>query len=282
MPRTLYHWGVLLLVDLDGVVYRGREPVPGVAEVLRERVARGDRVAYCTNNSYRHRSDYLAHLAELGAPVSLDMIFTSASVTARLLSQGPRPVRLVMVLGGPGLVRELREAGIRTVPPTEHGLAAGPEAVVVGIDPRLSYRRLAVASRAVRNGARFVATNRDPVYPTADDFDPGAGSIVAALEVAARRPPDLEVGKPQPGLFQAAAEAFGARPEDAVVVGDGIGTDIAAAAAFGSRSILMLTGVTSRADLDTVPADRRPSAVVADARGLRAALETLETLESLR
>jgi HAD superfamily hydrolase (TIGR01450 family) len=267
---------VLLLVDLDGVVYRGRKPVPGVAGVLRERALRGDHIAYCTNNSYRHRSEYLAHLGELGAPVSLGAIFTSASVTAHVLAKGPWPVRRAMVLGGPGLAQELREAGIRTVPPTAQGLAAGPDAVVVGIDPRLTYRRLSIAARAIRGGCLFVATNRDPIYPTPDDFNPGAGAMVAALEVASRRAPDLEVGKPKTALFEAAAEAFGAAPAETVVVGDGLSTDIAAAAAFGARSVLMLTGVTSWGDLETVPPEHRPSAVVADAAGLQAALEALE------
>ena len=272
-----YHGPMLLLVDLDGVVYRGADPVPGVATVLGERVAAGDVVLYCTNNSSRHRSEYLAQLEALGAPVRPEWIFTSARATALLLREADPPVRLAMVIGGVGLVRELRDAAIRTVPPTPRGLAAGPDVVVAGIDRRLSYGRLAVASQAIREGARFIVTNRDPVFPVPEGLLPGAGSIVAALEVASRRGPDLVVGKPEPVLFEAAVRSVGARPADAVVVGDGALTDIPAAARLGARSVLMLTGVTSRAEAAALPPGHRPTLVAEDAAGLRRALDRLAT-----
>ena len=275
-PMAPYHGAMLLLVDLDGVVYRGPEPVPGVAGVLAERVAAGDTVLYCTNNSSRHRSEYVQHLEELGAPVRPDWIFTSARATALELAASEPPPRVVMVLGARGLVRELRDVGLRTVPPTPRGLAADPDAVVVGIDRRLTYQRLAVAMQAIREGARFIATNRDPVYPTADGLVPGAGSMVAALETAARRPPDLVVGKPGPTLFEAAARSVGRDPAEAVVIGDGALTDIAAANRVGARSVLMLTGVTSRAEAESLPPERRPTLVATDAAELRSALAELE------
>lgn len=266
---------MLLLVDLDGVVYRGSEPVPGVAAVLVDRVAAGDVVVYCTNNSSRHRSEYLHQLASMGAPVELDRVFTSARATALELAAADPPVRVAMVLGARGLARELRDAGIRPVPPTARGLERDPDAVVVGIDRHLTYQRLAAAMQAVRDGARFVATNRDPVYPTADGLVPGAGSMVAALETAARRAPDLVVGKPGPILFEAAARSVGRRPEEAVVIGDGVLTDIAAANRVGARSVLMLTGVTSRAEAEAQPPERRPTLIAADAAELRQALDRL-------
>lgn len=266
---------MLLLVDLDGVVYRGPEPVPGVAAVLAERNAAGDTVLYCTNNSSRHRTEYLAQLHAMGAPVREDRIFTSARATALELRAADPPIHVVMVLGARGLARELRDVGLQTVPPTARGLAADPDAVVVGIDRHLTYARLAAAAQAVREGARFVATNRDPVFPGADGLAPGAGSIVAALETAARRPPDLVVGKPGPILFESAARSVGRHAREAVVIGDALGTDIAAARAVGARSVLMLTGVTSRGDLAALAPERRPTAVAADAAELRRALERL-------
>ena len=270
---------MLLLVDLDGVLYRGHEPVPGIAAVLAERAAAGDRILYCTNNSSRHRTEYVEQLASLGAPVQPDCVFTSARATALELAGSDPPARVAMVLGEKGLARELRDAGLRTVPPTPRGLAADPDVVVVGIDRHLTYRRLAMASQAVREGARFVATNRDPVFPSADGFTPGAGSIVAALETAARRSPDLVVGKPGPILFEAAARSAGRAPGDAVVIGDGALTDIAAAHSVGARSVLMLTGVTSRAEADALPPDRRPTLIAADAPELRRMLQTLDGRE---
>jgi 4-nitrophenyl phosphatase len=265
---------VLLLVDLDGVVYRGRNPVPGVAAVLRDRAAKGDRVIYVTNNSSRHRDEYRAQLTQMDLPLAAESIVTAARATAVMLSErDPRP-KLAMVLGGPGLARELRDEHIRVVPPTERGLAAKPDTVVVGVDFRLSYRRLSIAADAARDGALFVATNRDPIYPAADDqLFAGAGSIVAAVAVASGRQPDFAVGKPEPGLFRAAAEVGGARVEDAVIIGDNVFSDIAGARNVGARSILMLTGVTTPEMAKGLPAADRPTAVAGDAKELAAALE---------
>jgi len=263
---------VLLIVDLDGVVYRGPQPIPGMPELLRRREALGDVIVYATNNSSRHRSEYEAILAAIDVPVTPERIVTSARATALLLGVDPT-VRTALVLGGPGLRRELRDAGIRVVAPTPLGLARRPEAVVVGIDRALSYGRLALAADAIRTGARFVATNRDPVYPAADGgLLPGAGAVVAALEVATGRRP-IVIGKPEPGLFQAAAEIAGVPASRAVVIGDGLGTDVAAAQRIGARSVLMLTGVTTAAEADGAPAALRPTAVAADADALAAVLE---------
>ena len=135
---------------------------------------------------------------------------------------------------------------------------SAPDAVVVGVDFALRYERLSLAAEAVRRGARFVATNRDAVYPGADALKAGAGSIVAALATAAGREPDLVVGKPGPTLFLAAAAAAGVPVESAVVIGDGLQTDIRAAHAVGARSVLMLTGVTTREHLDDADPDTRP------------------------
>jgi 4-nitrophenyl phosphatase len=268
---------MLLLVDLDGVVYRGAEPVPGVAEVLRQRAAAGDRVIYVTNNSRSHRDEYEARLRKMRVPLGRDgeqSIVTAARAAALLLTESDPPPRRAMVLGGPGLARELRDAGIHVVSPTERGLAAAPDALVVGVDFSLSYSRLSIAATAVRRGARFVATNRDPMYPTAEGLNAGAGAIVAAVAVAAGREPDLVIGKPEPRLFEAAAELAGLPVADAVVIGDGLPTDIRAANRVGARSILMLTGVTTREELDSGRfATDKPTAIAHDAAELAAILD---------
>jgi HAD superfamily hydrolase (TIGR01450 family) len=268
-----YHQPVLLIVDLDGVVYRGLTPVPGVPEVLSRRAAGGDIIAYATNNSRWHRSDYEARLVSMGAPVQPDRIVTAARATALALASRPDPLDHVMVFGGPGLGRELRDAGLRTVAPTDRGLAAGPGAVVVGIDFSLSHDRLSIAADAIRDGALFVATNRDAVYPIDGRLMAGAGAIVAALVTASGREPDLVIGKPEPGLFRQAAQAAGETPDRAIVIGDGLRTDILAANRVGARSVLMLTGVTTRAQLDASDPDERPTAVAADAAELERVLE---------
>ncbi len=274
--HTPYHRGVLLLVDLDGVVYRGPVAVPGVAEVLVERQAAGDRVVYVTNNSRWHRSEYHEKLRSMGAPVGDGAVMSSARATALALAGLPDPPRVTLVLGGPGLVRELRDERLRVVGPTRRGLAARPDAVAVGIDVALTYLRLSIAAEAVRDGALFVATNRDPVFPTSEGFTAGAGSIVAAVATAGRREPDLVIGKPEPGLFQQAAREAGVPVEEAVVIGDGVGTDIAAAQRVGARSILMLTGVTTQAQADALPVHQRPTWIAADSTELREVLAAFD------
>ena len=276
---------MLLLVDLDGVVYRGAAPVPGVAEVLAARAAVGDSVVYVTNNSMHYRADYVARLGGMGAPVTSDRVVSSARATALYLA-GLGVVRRVLVVGAGGLERECRDVGLDVVTAAyaaslhaREGLngwdaAGAPDAVIVGLDPQFTYQKLTVAVDCVRHGARFIATNRDPVYPTERGTRPGAGSIVAAVEAGAEIVP-VSIGKPAPLLLEMAARAAGIPVGDAVMIGDGIATDLAAAVAIGIPCILMLTGVSSRADVEALPAERRPVAVAVDAAALAAALAAI-------
>ncbi len=277
---------LLLLVDLDGVVYRGTDPVPGVAAVLAARAERGDDVVYVTNNSMHYRADYVTRLAALGAPVAADRVVSAPRATALYLREREPGVRRVLAVGASGLDRELRDVGLEVVNAgfaaermaregIDGGAAAGhPDAVVAGVDPQLTYLRIAAAADCIRAGARFIATNRDPVYPTERWLRPGAGAVVAAIEVASGVTP-TSIGKPEPLLMEEAAHAVGRDPTEAIVIGDGIVTDLAAARAVGARTILMLTGVTTRGAADAIPDDERPAAVVADAEALAQALEDL-------
>jgi 4-nitrophenyl phosphatase len=277
---------MLLLVDLDGVVYRGDEPVPGVAAVLAARAAAGDDIVYVTNNSMWYRADYVTRLAGMGAPVSPDRIVSSARATALYMRDLQPPVRRVLVVGGAGLVHELGDVGIEVVysgDAADRWKANGRDAaaavghvdaVAVGLDLEFSYARLACASEAIRAGARFIATNRDPVYPLEKGLMPGAGSIVAAIEAASGRTP-ISIGKPGPLLLQVAAHAAGVDVAEAVMIGDSLVTDVPAAHAVGARSVLMMTGITTRAQLAAHPEAERPTEVADDAAELAGALDRL-------
>jgi glycerol-1-phosphatase len=277
---------VLLLVDLDGVVYRASESVPGVGPVLAARAALGDDVVYVTNNAMHYHADYLPRLARHGAPVGPDRVVTSARASALYVREHMPEVRTVLSVGAGGLDRELREAGFGVVSAahaatrmSQEGIdgwaAAGhPDAVVVGLDPQLTYLRIAAAADCIRAGAVFVATNRDPIYPTERGFRPGAGSVVAAIEVAARTTAHITIGKPEPYLLEAAARSVGADAATAVMIGDAL-TDIAAGRAVGARTVLMLTGVTTRATADALPDAQRPTRIAADAVELASALADL-------
>jgi glycerol 3-phosphatase-2 len=247
-------------------------------QLLTERAAAGDIIVYVTNNSRWHRDEYLDRLSGMGAPVSAERIVTAARGTAlaladragRVDSAGP-----AMVFGGPGLVREMRDVGLRTVAATEHGLLSAPDTLVAGVDFGLTYLRLSVAAEVIRGGAYFAATNRDPTFPVPDRLRAGAGSLIAALVVAGGRDPDLVVGKPEPGLFREAAALAGRPVEEAVVIGDGLGTDILAATRVGARSVLVLTGVGTREQAEALPAAERPDHIAADPAALRILLDEL-------
>jgi HAD superfamily hydrolase (TIGR01450 family) len=277
---------MLLLVDLDGVVYRASDPVPGVAAVLAARAALGDDVVYVTNNAMHHHSDFVARLEGLGAPVRPDRVITSAGASAAWIREHMPAVRRVLAVGAGGLERELREAGFDVVTAghaatrmSQEGLegrdAAGhPDAVVVGGDPQLTYLRIAAAMDCVRAGAAFVATNRDPMYPTERGFRPGAGMVVGAIEIASQTAPVATIGKPGPYLLEVGARSVGADIARAVMIGDSM-SDITAGRAVGARTILILTGVTNRATADALGPGERPTRIVDDAAGLAVAIEEL-------
>src|SRR5437762_8882541 len=280
--------GLLLLVDLDGVVYRGADPVPGVAAVLTARAGKGDDVVYVTNNSMHYRADYVTRLTDLGAPVAPDRVVSAPRATALYLQERHPEVRRVLAVGASGLDRELRDVGLEVVNAgfaAERmakegidgvGAAGSPQAVVAGVDPQLTYLRIAAAADCVRAGARFIATNRDPVYPTEHWIRPGAGSVIAAIEVACGVSP-VVIGKPEPLLMEEAASAVGRDAREAIVIGDGILTDLAAARRVGARCILMLTGVSTREAAEALPEAERPLALAADAAELEQVLSDLSS-----
>lgn len=268
MPSN--HSGVrLVILDLDGVVYRGDRAVDGAAGAVEALERAGIAVRYATNNSTVDRAAYVARLSRLGITASRESIVTSSSATIEHLRGRLPALRRLMAVGEAGLTDELRAAGYRVTPAEEavgDGYAGEPlderyDAVVVGLDRSLDYRRLAAAVTAVREGARFVATNADARYPTTAGFLPGAGSGVAAIRAATGVEP-LVVGKPQPAMFEAILAADGIGPADALVVGDNPAADIVAARRAGIRSVLVLTGIADDERAAGLIGDERPDAVL--------------------
>ena len=258
----------LVIFDLDGVIYRGRQPVPGAAPLVAALRKRGLLIRFATNNSMATRGTYVPRLVEMGVPVEPDEIVTSTSATIDHLRGHLPDVRTVMAVGAAGMLEELRTAGFDAtaagdaVDASYDGgpLDASYDAVIAGLDPSFDFRRLAAASTAIRAGARFIATNADLRYPTPTGFLPGAGSIIAALRAASGAEP-LIIGKPEPGIFQAILERAGIRPAEAVAIGDNPDADMVAAHRAGMRSILVLTGVADSALAATLDGERRPDHV---------------------
>jgi HAD superfamily hydrolase (TIGR01450 family) len=235
---------MLWLLDLDGVVWLTGRPIPGAAEAIHRLRAAGERVAFLTNNSGPTVAEHVASLRAAGVDARPDEVLTSAHAAASLLEPGSSAA----VVGGTGIVEALTERGVRIVSFAGSGLPP-PDAVVVGRTTELSYDLLAAASSAIRSGARYVATNTDPTLPTPDGPVPGAGAIVAFIQVSSGRSPEV-AGKPYPA---AAAFVTARLGPVGVVVGDRPDTDGRFAGAVGAPFALVLTGVTAKDDLPVEP-----------------------------
>ena len=249
------------LLDLDGVVYVGSEPVPGVSHMLASVRETGMRLAYVTNNASRRASEVADLLAAMGVPVAVEDVVTSAQAAAHLLHERLVPGSAVLVVGTQALAEEVRGAGLTPVAVAD----PTPAAVVQGYGPNVGYRDLAEATVAIRSGALWVVTNTDSTLPSPRGPLPGNGAMVAALKVATGAVPTV-VGKPQPGLLKESVERTGARRP--LVVGDRLDTDIEGAVAVGADSLLVLSGVTTPTLLLAAPAGQRPTYVAQDLGGL--------------
>ena len=239
----------LVAFDLDGVIWRGDEILPGVRAALQHVVGRGLELRYVSNNSTAHRRTVSERLLRSGLPAGVDRVLTSGFVTARWLGARLPAGAPILVVGESGLVEELTDAGLNAYhagnPP------AGPvpaAAVVVGMDRAIDFAILAAAQKAVRAGALFVATNRDATFPTCEGEVPGAGCIVAAVATAAEREPIL-MGKPSLALAEVLASTTGISAAETVFVGDRLSTDIVMGKAAGMITVLVLTGVTTAGEL---------------------------------
>lgn len=230
----------VVLFDLDGTIYRGETAIPGAADAVARVRAAGLRAVFVTNNSSRPPVDIAAHLRSVGVPATPDDIETSALVTAERLA-GQR-TRTAFVIGEAGLLEALSDAGIAVLGSD----ATAVDVVVVGFDRGVDYPKLRAACLLVERGAALVATNADASFPAPDGLWPGAGALLAAVEATTGRTAEV-IGKPATPLLEAAiSRGGGGRP---LVVGDRLDTDIAAATAGGWDSLLVLTGVSTRADL---------------------------------
>lgn len=271
----------LVIFDLDGVVYRGAEAIGGAAELVTWLHRRGVAVRFATNNSMVAREGYVERLRLMGIETAVEEIVTSSSATIEHLRRHAPEVRRVMAIGAEGLRDELGGAGFDTtlagnVSAADPGgaLSESYDALIVGLDPSFDYARLASGMSAVVGGARLIATNADARYPTPTGFLPGAGSIVASLEVATGVAAEV-IGKPEPAMFRAIIEASGIPAAQTVVVGDNPESDIVGARRAGCASILVLTGVADAAVVAALADEATPHAVAADPAAVRALLEPL-------
>lgn len=229
------------LVDLDGVLIRGDEPLPGAAEGV-ETLKEIGRVAVFSNNSTRSRREFAARLQGLGFALQREEVVNSAYVAARYLLDQAGPTS-VFVIGEAGLEEELELAGHRLTGPEEARF------LIAGMDRGLTYEKLSQALQALLCGAEFIATNADPTFPTPQGQVPGAGAVVGAI-TGMGFPPEEIVGKPSPVAFKVALDAAEVGdPKECLLIGDRPETDILGAKQSGLDSALVLTGVGQLEDL---------------------------------
>jgi HAD superfamily hydrolase (TIGR01450 family) len=234
------------ILDLDGCVWVGDEATPRAVEAIDALRDAGKQVAYATNDPRSATEDYVARLWKVGIRASVRDVVTVGGAMQHLLAE-TRSGMTAFVIGTDALRRHVAEAGLRVLNGTD--LASRAEVVIVGGTEDLVYADLREAALAVRRGADFLATARDPTYPQPDGLWPGTGAIVAAVEVASGRTADV-VGKPEPQLFYTALDRLGAGTEGTLAVGDRVDTDLSAAAAAELDAALVLSGGTERQALN--------------------------------
>jgi HAD superfamily hydrolase (TIGR01450 family) len=250
-----------LIVDLDGCVWIGDEAVDGSVEAVERLRAGGKRVAFATNNSRRSGEDYVRKLWGLGIQASLADVVTVGGAMQHLLAETRRGMT-AFVIGTQTMVDHVADAGLKVMNNTD--LATRAELVVVSGTEDVTYGEIRTASLALRRGADFLATSRDPTYPMPDGLWPGTGAIVAAIETATGREAAI-VGKPEPQLFLTALERLGAGRT--LVVGDRIASDIEAAKRAQLDAALVLTGEATAEEAEAVR-EPKPVAVAESLLGL--------------
>lgn len=239
-----------VVCDMDGVLWRGDEPLPHLVAWFSFLRQRGLAFCLATNNATKSAHDYIEKLARMGVTdITARHIVTSASATADYLRQRFVPHSPIHVLGGAGVKQAIQQAGLRLADPDEM-----PVAVVVGLDRELSYDKARRAAHWIRQGAPFIGTNPDTTFPMPDGLAPGAGSLIAMIQAASGQTP-LIIGKPAPTLYQMALAQMEIPAEAALMVGDRLDTDIDGARALGMATALVLTGVSRAEDVPPARVD---------------------------
>jgi NagD protein len=228
------------LIDMDGVLYRGSELIPGADDFIGQLRARRIPFRLLTNNSQRTRRDVVAKLARMGIDAEEEHVFTSAMATARFLAH-QKPGGTAFVIGEGGLLNALHANGYAVV---DHD----PDYVIIGEGRTFSLELVEAAVRMVHRGAKLIATNLDPNCPTADGLRPGCGALVALLETALGVKA-FSVGKPSPIMMRAARKEMHLTTDETAIIGDTMETDILGGVQLGYHTVLVLTGGTREDDL---------------------------------
>ncbi|GAB4256204.1 MAG: HAD-IIA family hydrolase [Methylomicrobium sp.] len=261
-----------MIIDMDGVLWHGSKPLPGLIDFFETLREKDLRFILATNNATLTADQYVEKLADMGVSITAEQVLTSAMATAFFLSQQVDPaVTRVFVIGEDGARQPLIERGFTLVDsfqpdrPSENA-----DVVVCGLDRTLTWQKLATATYSIRNGATFIGTNADTSLPTEYGMTIGNGAILAALQAATGVAP-ITIGKPEPIMYRQAMSLLRAEPGETIAIGDRLDTDILGAVRAGMSSLMVLTGVSSAADLER--SDFQPTWIMPDIRAITQVLQ---------
>lgn len=243
-----------LIVDLDGVLHVGTEPVESLPAFLSFLGRRAIQVIYVTNNSTLTPESLCGRLSGFGIQAEGSQIITSATATARYLSSEFPHGSRVLVVGEGGLCQAVKDMGFKVGDDK-------PQAVAVGLDRQINYQKISKAASAIFAGASFIACNIDSGAPTVGGIAPGAGAMVAAIQAVVQVAP-VVIGKPESTMFLEAAERMGLKLDECAAIGDRLDIDIVSAERAGMLGILVLSGMTKLDMLDV--SSHKPDLVYAD------------------
>lgn len=238
LPYTTY------LIDLDGVIYRGNELLPGAKEFIDWLERNHKKYLFLTNNSFATGEQVLDKLNKLGIAADAPHLLTAGQAAVQNIAHRV-PGGTVYVVGEQSIMELVQEAGLKVAAKDSQQA----DAVLVGLDRDFDYAVLTAAMNAVRNGAIFITVNRDPLLPIQGGFIPGCGALAAAVEASSGVSPEV-VGKPEPMLLQEAMKKLDSQPDETVMVGDSLTVDILAGKNAGTHTLLVLSGNTSRKQLE--------------------------------
>ena len=262
-----------LIIDMDGVLWHGNNPLPGLKEFFSTLRKHQLPFILATNNASLTAAQYISKLDTMGVSVSPNEVLTSGMATAHYLAQKFDPtITDIYVIGESGATQPLKEQGFTVTErhdPKNFDSAYAADIVVCGLDRTLSWDKLATATLNIRAGAHFFGTNGDTTLPTERGATIGNGAILAALEAASGVKPTL-IGKPEPIMYRQAMTLLGADPTQTIAIGDRLNTDILGAVNAGIRSLMVLTGISSEDELKTI--DYQPTWIMQDIRDITKAL----------
>ena len=237
LPYTTY------LIDLDGVIYRGNELLPGAKEFIAWLKANNKKFLFLTNNSFASETQVLEKLIGLGIVTDTSHLLSAGEAAVQNIARR-YPGSLVYLVGEQPLNDLLRQYQLQVADVDSYRA----DVVLVGLDRHFDYKKLTGTVMAVRAGAHFITINRDPLLPVEGGFLPGCGTMAAAIEAGCGVTPEV-VGKPEPLLLQEAMRMLGSNPSETVMIGDSLTVDIQGGKAAGTQTLLVLSGNTSREDV---------------------------------